>query len=159
LEEVKDNRHNFQQRISKVMVKVLLLSCGLALISVDSFSQKANDFLVGGALDLIKTDNEGFVQKAQVGGELNYFITRKFTATGGLDIWADNVMSLVVGTRWYPADHFFVRGRVLFGKNDVTLGAGWTKPLGSNFQFEAMGDFYFEGEFAIRAGLMYLIRR
>ena len=140
-------------------MKILLCSCALALISIDLFSQKANDFLVGGAIDLIKTDNEGFVQKAQVGGEFNYFITKSFTATGGLDIWSDNVMNAVVGMRWYPADHFFTRGRVLFGKNDVSLGAGWNKPLGNNFQFEAIGDFYFEGEFAIRAGLMYLIRR
>ena len=141
------------------MIKNLLLSSFLILASMDSFSQKANDFLVGGAFDLMKTDNEGFVQKAQVGGEFNYFITSKVTATGGLDIWADNVMSAVVGARWYPLEHFFARGRGLLGKNDLSLGAGWNKPLGSNFQFEAMGDYYFEGEFAIRVGLMYLVRR
>jgi len=141
------------------MIKNLLLSSFLILASMDSFSQKANDFLVGGAFDLMKTDNEGFVQKAQVGGEFNYFITSKVTATGGLDIWADNVMSAVVGARWYPMEHFFARGRGLLGKNDLSLGAGWNKPLGSNFQFEAMGDYYFEGEFAIRVGLMYLVRR
>ena len=141
------------------MIKNLLLSSFLILASMDLFSQKANDFLVGGAFDLMKTDNEGFVQKAQVGGEFNYFITSKVTATGGLDIWADNVMSAVVGARWYPMEHFFARGRGLLGKNDLSLGAGWNKPLGSNFQFEAMGDYYFEGEFAIRVGLMYLVRR
>ena len=127
--------------------------------SFHSFSQKANDFLVGGAFDVIKTDNEGFVQKAQVGGEFNYFITRNFAATGGLDIWANNVMSAVVGARFYPFDDFFVRGRGLIGKNDGSVGAGWSKPLRSNFRFEAIGDFYFEGEFAIRVGLMYLVRR
>ena len=136
----------------------------LALVSFHSFSQrkysqKANDFLVGGAFDLIKTDNEGFVQKAQVGGEFNYFITREFAATAGLDIWADNVMSLVVGARWYPIDDLFIRGRGLIGKDDLSLGAGWNRSLGSGFRFEAIGDFYFEEEFAIRVGLMYLIRR
>ncbi len=131
----------------------------LMLASFHSFSQKSNDILVGGAFDLIKTDNEGFVQKAQVGGEFNYFITRNFTATGGLDIWADNVMIGVVGARWYPLDYFFTRARGLIGKNDLSLGAGWTRPLGSNFQFEAIGDYYFEREFAIRVGFMYLIRR
>ena len=131
----------------------------LVLVSFHSFSQKSNDFLVGGAFDLVKTDNEGFVQKAQVGGEFNYFITRNFTATGGLDIWADNVMIGVVGARWYPLDHFFTRARGLIGKNDLSLGAGWIRPLGSNFHFEAIGDYYFEREFAIRVGLMYLIRR
>ena len=141
------------------MRKTFFLVLTLMLVSFRSFSQKANDFLVGGAFDLIKTDNGGFIQKAQVGGEFNYFITPTFTATGGLDIWADNAMSAVVGARFYPLDHFFTRARGLIGKNDLSLGAGWNKPLRSKFQFEAIGDFYFEGEFAVRVGLMYLIRR
>lgn len=146
------------------MWRLFFLLSALTLVSSHSFSQKqysqeANDFLVGGAFDLIKTDNEGFVQKAQVGGEFNYFITRKVTATGGLEIWADNAMSAVVGTRFYPIDHFFIRARGLFGKNDLSLGTGWNKPLGNNFRFEAIGDYYFEHEFAVRVGLMYLIRR
>jgi hypothetical protein len=61
--------------------------------------------------------------------------------------------------RRYPLDHFFTRARGLIGKNDLSLGAGWAKPIGSNFRFEAISDYYFEGEFAIRVGLMYLIRR
>ena len=97
------------------MRKTFFLVLTLMLVSFRSFSQKANDFLVGGAFDLIKTDNDGFIQKAQVGGEFNYFITRTFTATGGLDIWADNAMSAVVGARFYPLDHFFTRG-----KNDLS---------------------------------------
>ena len=146
------------------MPRIFLIVFTLVIVSFHSFAQrqytaKANDFLVGGAFDLIKSDNEGFMAKAQVSGEFNYFITRNFTATGGLEIWADNAMSAVVGMRFYPLDHFFIRGRGLIGKNDVNLGAGWSKPIGSNFRFEAIGDFYFEGEFAIRVGLMYLIRR
>jgi len=105
------------------MRRIHFLILTLLSVSFPSFSQKSNDFLVGGAFDLIKTDNEGFIQKAQVGGEFNYFITRNFTATGGLDIWADNVMIAVVGARWYPLDHFFTRARGLIGKNDLSLGA------------------------------------
>jgi hypothetical protein len=146
------------------MWRICCLAFSLSLVSYAAYSQRPysqqkNDFLVGGAFDLIKTDNEGFVQKAQVGGEFNYFFARRFAATAGLDIWANNTMSFVFGARCYPIEHFFVRTRGLIGKNDVSIGAGWTKPLGSNFQFEAIGDYYFENEFAIRVGLMYLIRR
>jgi hypothetical protein len=74
-------------------------------------------FFVGGAFDLIKTDNEGFVQKAQVGGEFNYFITSKVTATGGLDIWADNVMSAVVARAGIHGTFLCAR-RGFIGKND-----------------------------------------
>lgn len=143
---------------SLLLVMTLTLACYQSF-SQRAYSQQANDMLVGGAFDLIKTDNEGFMYKAQVGGEFNYFIVQEFAATAGLEFWANNTMSAVAGARWYPLEHFFVRGRGLIGKNDLSLGAGWNKPLGSNFQFEAIGDFYFEGEFAIRVGLMYLIRR
>jgi ATP-dependent RNA helicase RhlE len=89
------------------MWKILCLVVTLTLGSYASYSQRAysqqkNDFLVGGAFDLIKTDNEGFVQKAQVGGEFNYFFARSFAATAGLDIWANNTMSFVFGARCYP---------------------------------------------------------
>jgi hypothetical protein len=87
------------------MHKKHFLVLTLMFASFHSYSQKSNDFLVGGAFDLVKSDNEGFVQKAQVGGEFNYFITRKVTATGGLDIWADNVMIGVVGIRWSISLH------------------------------------------------------
>ena len=138
--------------------RVFILWCFL-VITKASFSQRAHDFLVGGAFDLIKTDNAGFVQKAQLGGEFNYFIAKKFTATGGLEFWKDNHVSFVVGGRWYPIEHFFTRARGLIGENDLSLGAGWNYPISNNFRFEAIGDFYFEGEFAARVGLMYLIRR
>jgi hypothetical protein len=102
------------------MRKIHFLVFTLLLVPFHSFSQKANDFLVGGAFDLIKTDNEGFIQKAQ-GGEFNYLITARIASTGGLDIWADNNMSAVIGARWYPLDHFFTRARGLIGKNDLPL--------------------------------------
>jgi len=138
--------------------RVLISLCFLVITKV-SFSQRAHDFLVGGGFDIIKTDNAGFVQKAQVGGEFNYFLAKKFTATGGVEAWKDNNVSLVVGGRWYPLDHFFARVRGLIGVNDLSIGAGWNRPLANNFRFEAIGDYYFEGEFAARVGLTYLIRR
>jgi hypothetical protein len=141
------------------MDRILLLSLLFVFASFFSFSQHANDILAGGGFDLIKTDNDGFVQKAQISLEGNYFLTKQFTATAGFDIWTGDGVNLVVGGRWYPIDNFFTRLRGLICENDISMGAGWNKPITENWQFEAMGDFYFEGEFGIRVGLMYVIQR
>ena len=101
METVKDNKLN-RYCIIPAMMKILLLSFALTLTSIDLFSQKANDFLVGGAFDLIKTDNEGFRSESTGWWRVQLFHHTKVAATGGLDIWADNVMSAVVGARWYP---------------------------------------------------------
>ena len=121
-------------------------------------AQIAKDILVGGGFDLIKTDNDGFVKKAQFGIEGNYFLTRKFTASAGFDFWTGDHVSLVLGGRWYPVDNVFVRARGLIGENDFSVGGGWSKPINENWHFEAMGDFYFKIDFAIRVGAIYIIR-
>lgn len=139
------------------MKKALLIL--LLLISNLCFSQEKKDFLVGGSFDLTKTDNDGFARKAQIALEGNYFFTPKLAATGGFEIWTGDGVSIVAGVRWYPAEHFFTRIRGLAGENDLSIGAGWNKPLSEEWRFEAMGDFYAEGEFAIRAGLMYVIKK
>ena len=132
----------------------------LAFIFSTSFSvaQISKDIMVGGGFDLIKTDNDGFVKKAQFGIEGNYFLTRKFTASAGFDFWTDDHVSLVLGGRWYPVEHVFVRARGLLGENDLAIGGGWAKPINENWHFEAMGDFYFKVDFAIRVGAVYIIR-
>ena len=138
----------------KILVALLLL-----FITQRSYSQIAKDFLVGGGVDLIKSDNRGFLEKAQLGVEANYFITRKFTGSAGFEIWTADAFSFALGARWFPIDEAFVRVRGFIGANDLSIGGGWTKPLNEFWRFEAMGDFYFRGEFAIRAGVAYVIRR
>lgn len=123
-------------------------------------AQIANDYMVGLSADLIKTDNDGkFLQKVQAGAEFNYFLHRRFTVTGGFEVWTADEISFVIGGRWYPTEDFFVRARGLVGENDLVLGAGWNKPLNASFRFEATGDFYFKGFFSIRAGISYVFRR
>jgi hypothetical protein len=127
--------------------------------SIACEAQIANDYMVNLHGDLIKTDLDRIFKKAQVGAEFNYFLHKRFTVTGGFEVWTEDEISFVIGTRWYPTDDFFVRVRGLVGMNDVALGAGWTKPLAGNFRFETMGDFYFHGYFAIRAGFSYVFRK
>ena len=132
------------------------------LLSVAEFpaaAQIAEDLAVGLQLDLVKTDNSRLFQKAQFGAEVNYFITKKITATTGFEIWTGDEISFLIGGRYYPTPETFIRVRGLVGANDMSIGGGWIKPLSETLRFEAMGDFYFNIDFAIRAGLIYVIRR
>jgi hypothetical protein len=131
----------------------------LFFTAVNSSAQIAKDFMVGGGFDLIKTDNDGFLSKGQFASEGHYFVTRQFTLSSGLEIWTGDGLSLTLGARWFPVEEAFIRLRGLIGENDLAIGGGWTKPINDKLKFEAMADFYFEGEFAIRAGVMYVIRR
>jgi hypothetical protein len=138
--------------MKNILWLLLLLTFNITL------AQEARDILIGGQIDLVKTDNTNFASKAQFGFEGNYFLSPAFTATGGFEIWTGNDFSAVVGARWFPTPDAFIRVRGLVGENDISLGAGWTKPLNDILKFEAMGDFYFKGDFAIRTGIVYTLR-
>ena len=131
-----------------------------AVVITPCSAQIAGDFLLAAHADLIKSDNDGFFEKIQVSAEVDYFISRKLTATVGGEFWTDNeAASLVLGARWYPIQEAFIRARGLIGSNEVSLGGGWAKPLNQNWNFEAIGDVYSGGHIAIRAGFSYIIRR
>lgn len=134
-----------------------LFALSLIFCASQSYSQSSNDLMIGGAMDFLKTDNDKLFDKAQIGLEVNYFVVRKFTVTAGVEIWTNRDESFVFGSRYYFTDHFFARGRGLIGENDFSLGAGGAIALKKNWRFELIGDFYFEGEFAVRTGLAYII--
>lgn len=140
------------------MIKRLFISLAIIFSASFSSAQIAKDILVGGGFDLIKTDTEGFLKKAQFGIEGNYFLTRTFTASAGIDVWTGDHVSLVLGGRWYPVENVFVRARGLIGENDLAIGGGWARPINESWRFEAMGDFYFKVDFAVRVGVVYVIR-
>jgi len=109
-------------------------------------------------LDLIKSDNDGYFEKTQIGFEVNYFFLRRFTITTGVEVWTRDAPSFVIGTRWYPINNAFIRARGLYGQNEISIGAGWAKPMTEVLRFESMTDFYFSGNFTIRAGFAYIIK-
>lgn len=116
--------------------------------------------MIGGGLDIIKTDNPGVFERAQVGLEANYFVVRHFAVGLGAEIWTDQKSSFMMGARWYANDNVFVRFRGLIGANDAAVGAGYAKALTEYLRLEGMGDFYFAStEFGIRVGLSYVIKR
>jgi hypothetical protein len=140
------------------MNRLLFILFGLLLLSISSCAQTVKDLTVGLHFDLAKTDHLVFVNKAQLGIEGNYFLSNSFAATGGMDFWTEGKQfSLVAGGRWYPVEEAFVRVRGLIGVNDISIGGGWTKPIDEKWKFEAFGDFYFSLDFAIRAGIVYVI--
>ena len=140
-------------------MKIFLLFLAAFLTTIISFSQISKDFMINSNFDLIKSDNDGYFEKIQAALEVNYFVSRKFTATGGFEFWTRGKSSVVMGTRWYPVPEAFIRLRGLIGTNDISFGGGWAKPLTENWRFEAIGDIYLEGHIAIRAGFAYIIRR
>ena len=141
------------------MIKKIILSSSFFIIGFYCNGQIANDVMVGGGFDLIKTDYNSFFGKAQIGGEVNYFITKDITATAGLEVWTAEQLSFVLGGRYYPMDELFLRARGLIGVNDLSIGAGWTKPIGEKVRLEAMADFYFDLQFSVRVGFGYVFRK
>src|SRR5882672_9582563 len=139
------------------MKKVVLTTLfAISLCTVKA--QSTNDVLVGGGIDVIKTDNIQVFDKAQVGLEVNYFVVRHFAVGGGAELWTNQRNSFVMGMRWYADENIFLRLRGLIGANDVSLGVGWSKPIATSWRLEVMGDFYFQGDFGLRTGLAYVIR-
>lgn len=116
--------------------------------------------MLGGGLDLIKSDNSGLFEKVQAGVELNYFVARHFAVGIGSEIWSENSNSFIMGARWYANENIFVRFRGLIGANDVALGAGYAKALTQYLRLEGMGDLYVgQADFGLRIGLSYVIKR
>jgi hypothetical protein len=121
-------------------------------------AQSTNDLMIGGGVDVYKTDNNDLIDKVQAGVEANFFVKRNFTTTAGLESWSERQDSFVFGSRWYFTDHFFSRYRALIGENDFSIGLGGAIPLSSNFRFEIIGDYYFKEQVALRCGLAYVFR-
>jgi hypothetical protein len=135
-----------------LVIALLILSSSL------SFSQSKGDLIIGIQVDLIKTNNSGYFQRFQTGAEGNYFLHKKFSATGGIEYWSGNrQLSLTTGARWYPMEDAFIRFRGLLGANDFAVGGGWSMPVKENLRFEALSDFYFAGHITIRVGFTYWI--
>lgn len=121
--------------------------------------QQRGDLLAASHLDLIKSNNDGYFEKVQIGLEGNYFLHPRFAGIAGLEIWTQEGLSGVVGVRWYPTADAYLRVRGLIGVNDLSIGGGFAKPIGELIRIEAMTDFYFDGTFSIRAGFAFLVKK
>ena len=126
-----------------------------AIITTLSFGQRAKQFMLGVQADLIKSDNDGLFDKMQGWFEGSYYASRKFAVTAGAEGWSGHQGAiLTIGARFCPIDEAFIRVRALPQKS-YSIGAGFTKPLSENVRVEAMADFYWGGQIAIRGGVAY----
>ena len=110
--------------------------------------------MIAAHTDIIKSDNDGYFEKVQGGLEGSFYFSRKFAATGGVEWWTGHTIMPVAGVRFCPIDEAFLRIRGLLRK-DISLGAGFSKPLSDHVRIEAMADFYLQGHIAIRAGIAF----
>ncbi len=141
-------------------MKHILISAFLVITAQIAYAQSTQDILVSGAMDVVKTDIQKPVNKAQIGLEANYFIQRHFAMGVGLEIWTQQKNSFVMGARWYAKEDIFIRFRGLIGVNDASLGVGWSKALNETWRLETIGDFYFNSpQFALRIGASYIIKK
>ncbi len=144
------------------MRKFIIVFMVLFVYSSTSKAQATRDVLLGGGFDVYKTDHRDIASKFQIGVELNYFIIRNFSVTGGIEIWNgnENNNSLVVGMRWYPLRNVFTSVSGLIGQDDLGLGAGYGYPLNKHWRIEGIVDYYFkQDDFAFRIGVAYLFRK
>jgi len=139
----------------RILIVIVFLSC-----SIYTYAQSSREFMIGGGIDIIKTDIESVFDKAQVGFELNYFVSRSFSVTGGYEIWSNRSNSVVAGFRWYPANNLFLRYRGLIGVDNFSFGLGYGYPISSQLRAEVIGDYYVNGSnVSIRGGLAYILRK
>lgn len=139
--------------------KIVLGVWIILLVVAGAKAQGTGDLLIGAGLDLLKSNNSGFGDQVQIGAEVNYFINSEFSVTGGLENWTAGTTSLVLGGRYYIQNNVFARIRGIIGDNDISVGGGYSHSLNKNWKLEAMGDIYFEGDFAIRGGVAYLLNK
>ncbi|QCK14174.1 hypothetical protein [Mangrovivirga cuniculi] len=140
------------------MKRILFFGLFLFLGLSASKAQNTGSWMLHGGLDVIKTDNYGLFEKAQIGLEANYFVRNNFSASGGVEIWR-NTTRVALGMRFYPVQPVYIRFRGLIGDNsDANLGFGYAHPIGGNLKWDFIGDYYFDqGEFAIRTGLSIIL--
>jgi hypothetical protein len=141
------------------MIRTILLILFITF-KASTFAQSSREFMIGGGLDMIKSDINSVFDKAQVGFELNYFINRSFSVSGGYEIWSNSSNSFVAGFRWYAANNLFLRYRGLIGVDNFSFGLGYGYPVTSQLRAEVMGDYYVNGnDVSLRAGISYILRK
>jgi len=139
------------------MKKNIIIVTVILLAAAATKAQSSGDMLVGAGLDFLKSNNTGFGNQVQLGAEFNYFINGEFTATAGFENWTAGTTSLVIGGRFYIQNNIFARIRGIIGDNDISIGGGYSHEINKHWRLEAMGDIYFEGDFALRGGVAYLL--
>jgi hypothetical protein len=121
--------------------------------------QAEGSFLLSGAVDLARTDAPGVIRRYQLGVEGNYFYRHNLSFSGGYEFNYLNANQVTIGSRFYPLEKLFIRGRGFIGSDsDFALGTGYTHNISYRVRLEGMGDYYVaNGVFGARVGIGILI--
>jgi len=144
----------------KIFKVIILLASFIILNATTLQAQQAGgSFLVSAGLDVVRTDLYKVLERAQFGGEINYFYLHHLSFSGGYEYNINHPNQVTAGLRYYPLEPVFLRARALLGNDaDLAMGAGYTYNLNYRLRLEGMTDYYLQREaLGIRVGLAILI--
>lgn len=131
------------KKIGTILVFLLTVHLGTGTLQAQ---QAAGSFLISGGLDLIRSDLDQALERAQFGAEVNYFYLHQLSFSGGYEYNLNQPNHITAGIRWYPLEPVFVRARALVGNQaDLGIGLGYTYNLTYRTRLETMADYYVQG--------------
>lgn len=144
------------------IIKCIVLIAGVFILNIGQLEaqQAGGSFLISTGVDLIRTDLNKLLERAQFGAEINYFYLHQLSFSGGYEYNINNPNQVTAGLRYYPLEPVFLRARALLGNGaDLGLGAGYTYNLSYRMRLEGMTDYYVQRKaIGIRVGLAVLIK-
>lgn len=123
-----------------IIFSVLFLSVGINRVQAQ---QADGSFLVSTGLDLVRSDLNQVMERAQFGAEVNYFYLHHLSFSGGFEYNLNRPNQVTGGIRWYPLEPVFIRARALVGNEaDMSFGLGYTYNFTYRVRLESMADYY-----------------
>ncbi|AEL25073.1 hypothetical protein [Cyclobacterium marinum] len=143
------------------IINCIVLIVGITILTTEQIKaqQAGGSFLVSTGVDLIRTDLNKILERAQFGAEVNYFYLHQLSFSGGYEYNINHPNQVTAGLRYYPLEPVFLRARALLGNGaDFGLGAGYTYNLSYRMRLEGMTDYYVQRKaIGLRVGLAILI--
>ncbi len=139
-----------------IIFSLLMLSLGINRVQAQ---QAGGSFLVSAGLDLVRSDLNQAMERAQFGGEVNYFYLHHVSFSGGYEYNLNRPNQVTGGIRWYPLEPVFIRARALVGNEaDMGVGLGYTHNFTYRMRLESMVDYYIhESTLGARVAIAVLI--
>ncbi|MDN3689737.1 hypothetical protein [Cyclobacterium jeungdonense] len=123
-----------------IIFSLLALSFGINRVQAQ---QAGGSFLISAGLDLVRSDLNQVMERAQFGAEVNYFYLHHLSFSGGYEYNLTRPNQVTGGIRWYPLEPVFIRARALIGnKADIGVGLGYTYNFTYRMRLESMVDYY-----------------
>lgn len=139
-----------------ILFLLLILSVG---VNQTKAQQAGGSFLFSAGLDLVRSDLDQVLERAQFGAEVNYFYLHHLSFSGGYEYNIKRPNQITGGVRFYPLEPVFIRARALIGNEaDMSFGLGYTYNFTYRMRLESMVDYYLhESALGARVAIAVLI--